>query len=245
MTSVRDENIWIRVVGGSIVSQLAELLTLGHVFTRIATEQQARPPRIQDCTQSSRPMTSFHPLSTGRQLYVSGGLKELYLGLRWNVFSSCGKAVSRWSLTNLLYTGYDQHVPRYFQDNYPWITAPAIGFMAAFLETTFILCPLESMRTKEMTSSLAAEHAQAESSSLVGKLTRGWDRVFTRQLAAWISYLTAYDVIRNFAISHLKDDDAPTPFHIKALVGIATGATSCCVTTPIDMLRTQVQRYMM
>ena len=242
MASVRDEGVWIRVVGGSILSQLAELLTLGHVFTRIATEQQARPPRIQDRTPSFRPNTSFYPLSTGRQLYAFGGLKELYLGLRWNVFSSCGKAVSRWSLTNLLYTGYDQHVPKHFQDSYPWIAAPAIGFMAAFLETTFILCPLENMRTKEMTSSLTSEPTRADSSSLVSKFTRGWDRVFTRQVAAWISYLTVYDVIRNFAISHVKDNAAPTPFHIKALVGIATGATSCCVTTPIDMLRTQVPK---
>ena len=236
---------WLRVVSGAIISQMAELLTLGHVFTRIATEQQARPPGFQDATRSSRPIPSFDPLSTGRQLYVRGGFRELYLGLRWNVLSSCGKAVSRWSLANLLYTAYDEHVPRRFQDRYPWIAAPMIGFTAALFETTFILCPLESLRTREMTSALASTRAPVDSLSLIGKLTRGWDRVFTRQVASWISYLTAYDVIKGILIPAAKDGEnaAPTPLEVKALVGIATGATTCCVTTPFDMLRTQVQCY--
>ena len=224
---------------------MAELLTLGHVFTRIATEQQARPP-VQDAAGTVRPTTSFYPLLTGRRLYAHGGFNELYLGLRWNILSSCGKAVSRWSLVNVLYTAYHENVPTQVRKRYPWIAAPTIGFTAAFLETTFILCPLESMRTKAMTSALAANprmHARTDSLSLVGKLTSGWDRVFTRQVVAWITYLTAYDAIKGIVISTTKDGDnpAPTPLYIKAIIGVATGATSCCVTTPIDMLRTQVK----
>ena len=45
-------------------------------------------------------------------------------------------------------------MPKPVRDYWCWSDAVAVGFTAALVETTFVLTPLESFRTLEMTTSL-------------------------------------------------------------------------------------------
>ena len=215
----------------------------GHVLNRIATAQQAQIPNAPF-------------LATARQLVAAGGPRELYKGLRWNLLSSCCKAGTRWTLTASLYHAADTFVPPPLRSQWFWSDSVAVAVAAALVETTFVLTPLESLRTLEMTTSLS-KHRQVVRDSINGRgllktLTAGWDRVFVRQLTSWVSYLVAYDQIKAVIIGNPTPSSDPskvvphTPskpatFAQKAAVGIGTGAIACVFTTPLDMLRTQAQ----
>ena len=206
----------------------------GHVFNRIATAQQAQIP---------------HPsfAKTVKTLYSTGGIKEFYKGLRWNLLSSCAKAGTRWTLTSSLYHAVESYVPSDVRDNAFWSDAVAVGFSAAFVETTFVLTPMESFRTLEMTTALQ-KHKQAVSETskkqgMIRTLLKGWDRVFVRQLTSWVTYLVAYDKVKTLVLGN-PDDNKPrgqASLVQKAAVGVGTGAVACVLTTPLDMLRTQTQ----
>lgn len=65
-----------------------------------------------------------------------------------------------------------------------------IGTSAAFLDTTLIVCPLESIKVREMTTTWSGGRAQMMDvfrEEGVGLLFRGWNRVFYKQVGvlAW------------------------------------------------------------
>ena len=209
----------------------------GHVLNRIATAQQAHVP--------NPPL--FRTVS---KLYERGGLWEFYKGLRWNMMSSCGKAATRWTLTGSLYHGVELFVPRSLRNCWFWNDAVAVGVSAAVIETTFVLTPLESFRTLEMTTT-SQDHRKAVGDStrhrgLFRTITAGWDRVFFRQLTSWVAYLVGYDVVKSWVIGknpqEASADKRPSAtLPQKVAVGVGTACVASLFTTPLDMLRTQAQ----
>eukprot|EP01120_Amphizonella_sp_Union-15-10_P004303 TRINITY_DN14933_c0_g1_i1.p1 TRINITY_DN14933_c0_g1~~TRINITY_DN14933_c0_g1_i1.p1 ORF type:complete len:291 (+),score=20.99 TRINITY_DN14933_c0_g1_i1:39-875(+) len=209
------------IAGG--IGQAAELLTLGHILTRIATEQQAHP--------------STSLLNSTRSIY-NKGFTEFYRGLRWNLVLSALKGGTRWGLNNSLFAFYTKLFPGSNK-----LVPAIVGVTGAAIETTFVLCPFESLRTREMTTNW--QNGQLEMYKVVKAVgpkifVVGWPRIFIRQTVNWVSYLMIYDTLRNTAKKASGKENLTLPY--KIFVASGTGIFAAIFATPFDMLRTQIQK---
>ncbi len=115
-----------------------ELLMLGQCLDRIKVEQEIRADlNIRDAIAS---------------IWKQGQWESFYRGLKWNLISSALKGSFGWSLHNLsnrfvmsIYAQKDPKHPSFY-------FSVLVGAGVAFLETSLILCPLERLKTFEMTN---------------------------------------------------------------------------------------------
>jgi len=206
------------------IGQAADLLTLGHILTRIATQQQANP--------------QFTFMQSIKSIHSKGGIPEFYKGLRWNLLIGVMKGASRWGLNNSLY--------RFYTTNFgnSSLVPVMVGVTGAAIETTLILCPFESLRTREMTTFW--KEGKVNMWHTITKIDgvkiffRGWDSILLRQVVTWVTYLVVYDQCRNIALK--SKGSMPLTWIDKILVGSATGFVACLLNTPFDMFKTQVQK---
>eukprot|EP01130_Rhizamoeba_saxonica_P012000 TRINITY_DN5019_c0_g1_i1.p1 TRINITY_DN5019_c0_g1~~TRINITY_DN5019_c0_g1_i1.p1 ORF type:complete len:286 (+),score=28.87 TRINITY_DN5019_c0_g1_i1:31-888(+) len=202
--------------------QIVELLTLGHIATRVATEQQANP--------------SYSVLKSIKNIYVKQGFLGYYQGLRWNIVMGFLKGASRWGLNNTLYNFF---TPMFEKESR--LVPVAVAVTGAFIETTLILCPFESLRTLDMTTSpgIKLDLWDKIRQEKLRVFFRGWNRIFFRQIVTWVTYLSVYDIIRQKIMKYRGDK---INSYDKVFVGMATGATASILNTPLDMLKTQIQK---
>lgn len=200
-------------------------LTLGHPLNRIATAQQASPG-----------VGTF--IKTIRYLHGMNGFREFYCGLRWNMASASCKGATRWGINNQLFSVFEQ-IPKNIQDQFKSIVPVSVGLSAAAIETTMYLCPLESLKTREMTQ--GHKHVwkvvKQEGPCI---FFRGWNRLYYRQAISWGTYLCVYDALRARLLDYKQGK--PVTQLEKTVMNAATGTIACLLTTPFDMLRTQIQK---
>ena len=103
----------------------------------------------------------------------------------------CMKGATRWGLNNSLFAFFsDILTPKH-----PLLPF-CVGFSAAAVETTFILCPFESLRTREMTA-VHHELLPAIKREKLGIFIHGWNRIFIRQSINWLTFIVSYDVLKS------------------------------------------------
>eukprot|EP01012_Entosiphon_sulcatum_P015810 TRINITY_DN2077_c0_g1_i1.p1 TRINITY_DN2077_c0_g1~~TRINITY_DN2077_c0_g1_i1.p1 ORF type:complete len:326 (+),score=30.83 TRINITY_DN2077_c0_g1_i1:47-979(+) len=233
--------LWYSFVCGA-TGQCLEIVTLGHILDRIKTEQQCNP-------------AASTVRSTAREIWRRGGLSDLYLGLRWNLLQGALKGSSRWGINNWCHAVVTAVTPEGLSKTHPSFFSGLVACTAAVTETTVLICPLESLKTLEMTiqrkpgtsaSSLVLQRLQADGSAL---LFRGWARTLLKQTVSWFAYLVGYGKFKEIAENantKLMPDGThvlqPIPWHHKAMVGAATGMMSAAIHTPVEMLKTQAQK---
>lgn len=210
------------------LGQVTELAIAGQFLSRVATYQQANPH--VGLRQSIV------------NIQAQEGLRGFYKGFRWNVGMSVCKGFTRWSFNNLMFSVFGSRIPKEIQERHSWVLPVIVGVGGAALETTLYLCPLESMKTREMTEKWGSKThmwrvVRTEGYSI---FFRGWTGLFPRQAITWGTYLVAYDKYRALVIS--LREGKPARAIDKILMNFMTGATAALLTTPLDLYKTQRQK---
>jgi hypothetical protein len=218
---------YISGVFGSL-GQLTELTLAGQVLSRIMTLQQAQP--------------SLSIRESIRTIYAENGFKSFFKGYRWNAGMSVCKGFTRWSFNNAMFAVCEKYISKETQKNYPSLIPLMAGMGGAMLETTLYLCPLESLKTREMTESWKGKNhmwhvIRSEGAAIFFK---GWTGLFPRQAITWATYLIVYDKYRQFIMSLREGKPARTID--KFFMNFMTGATAALLTTPLDLYKTQRQK---
>jgi len=147
----------------------------------------------------------------------------------------CLKGASRWGLNNFLFGFYS----KLLSTNHPLVPF-CVGISGAAVETTFILCPFESLRTREMTHVRGSTILPTIRQEGLGIFVHGWNRIFIRQSINWLVFIVSYDVLKTIALKF--NGNQPMNLFGKVLISSATGFIACMLSTPFDMLRTQIQK---
>lgn len=218
---------WLSGLAGSL-GMVIELTLGGQVLTRVVTAQQADP--------------NLKIVDAFKAIHYQKGMRGFFAGYRWNVGMACCKGFTRWSLNNAAFTFCHNHIPQEVQKKYPSLIPATVGLGGAAFETTLYLCPLESLKTREMTqlpsdTKKIAEIIRQEGPSL---FFRGWTGLFPRQAVAWSTYLLVYDKYRS-ALLKLREGERVNKGD-KFVVNALTGATAALLTTPLDLYKTQRQK---
>ena len=172
MSSAVDPSL-LRTFSCGMMTQCFEIMTLGHVLDRIKIEQQ-----------SNLSLRTFRQTTTS--LVNKGGVRELYRGIHWNVVQGSLKAATRWGLNGACFKGCEALLGPQFRHTNPGAFSGLVGFSAAFLDTTLFVCPLESIKVRDMTSGWKGRSHMLEvvKEEGFGLLFRGWSRVFMKQVAS-------------------------------------------------------------
>lgn len=186
-------------------------LPVGHVLERIRVWLNTNPSRN----------------AAVKTIYQEKGFRGFYQGIFWNAAPAMFKTGLRW--TNV--TISDQVISRYISSEYKNLKAALIGGTSAFLTTT-LFCPFERLKVVSMTKS-------ADSDLIFSNLMRGWRPMFIKQ--ATIS--TVFNVTYSFLMKTVQETDPTKTFttvHL-ATLSAAAGIVCAAVTTPIDMIKDQMQ----
>ena len=211
-----------------VVAHAYEVSSLGHILDRIRVEQEV------------------HPQLTLRKAVLSiwkkGRWNAFYRGLRWNIGLSAMKGGFGWSLHNVsnrfMLGVCHQKDP--LHPSFPFVIAVGLG--SAFLETTLILCPLERLKTVEMTHNskqifTVNEYIKKEG---IQFFYRGWKLVMLRQSCSWISYLGIYQHLRHSFLAY--NEDRSLSLIQKVFLGGITGGVVAVINAPLDLLKTRAQK---
>lgn len=202
-----------------------ELLSFGHICDRIKTHQQAHAQSLSIYKSSS-------------QIYTEKGIKGFYAGVKWNVLTHSGKAGFRWGTMSIMDDFCHRFIPLNVKEKYPSIQPMMLGITVSIAESFFLVCPAESLKTKEMTGTFSV--SKWIKSQGIKSLFDGWDAVLIRQAISWCSFLVAYDKVKRAACSFTGKTklDVFEQFSVGALAG----AINVLCTTPIDTIKTQMQK---
>ncbi len=207
------------------MAHLLEVGSGGHILDRIKVH----------CEKQG---TTASIMKNARDIFAQGGVKAFYKGLRWNLFLSAFKGSHGWVINNLS----NRFVSLFIKESerksllYP----ASVSLVTAAIEGTFVITPVERMKTIEMTSE----------KSVLSTLTYfkkhglpfffvGLPSVVFRQSVTWTSYLCFYDRYKAMVENYKS-------FQCISLVdkiGVAalTGASVCLVNSPIDFYKTHKQ----
>lgn len=220
---------YISGIAGSL-GMTAELTLGGQVLNRVLIAQQANP----DLTV----------INAVKSIYNQNGIKSFFVGYRWNVGMAVCKGFTRWSLNNTIFSFCQDHIPKEVQKNHQYLVPTIVGIGGAIFETTVYLCPLESLKTREMT--ILNPHGDKnkiwriirdEKGSIFFK---GWTGLFPRQAITWVTYLLVYDKYRTLLIKARGENQIGKVE--KIAMNFMTGATAAFLTTPFDLYKTQRQK---
>lgn len=231
------------VIGTAVAG--AELLTIGHVMDRI---------RVHQVTHVEEKSV----LKAARHIYELGGLKEFYVGLRWNLVIYCGKHAFRWGLMPTVDKIIrDSVLPK----NSPsWQVVSTSAAVFAFLETTLIKCPAESLKTKEMTRLNNRSVLDRIRSEGVRKtLWSGWSAIMIRQTVSWVSFRLSVDFSQNYitklffpsgtgvgsknsASSSSSNSTPDKSLKAKLLTSVFSGVINAAIVCPFDAVTIHIQK---
>jgi hypothetical protein len=158
--------------------------------------------------------------------------------MRWNLITNSGKGAIRLCIFNACDRFYRTILPTEIYKDYPSLASTLVGFTTGLLETTFVLCPLENLKTREMTSQRSLATMLKEEGP--GMLLNGWKMIVIKQSLALMAYLFSYEKLKQFTIAY--NEGKPVPMHHKMMLGAATGAIMSVFSTPFDLLKTQAQK---
>lgn len=217
----------VKIALGALLAA-AELLSLGHILDRIKTTQQAFPGR-------------FSALGATKHIYNHNGLLGFYTGLRWNLLTHCGKAAFRWAVMSHMSEFWTKIIPHQIHTQYPSLQSTLLGLSVGIVEATFLVCPAELIKTKEMTNSLAHFNFVPYVRTVgLKRLFDGVDVVILRQVMSWCSFLFAYEKTNQFALRWNEGNKLNLIPQFG--VGAAAGGINVLLTTPFDAIKTQVQK---
>eukprot|EP01065_Artemidia_motanka_P033105 TRINITY_DN40073_c0_g1_i1.p1 TRINITY_DN40073_c0_g1~~TRINITY_DN40073_c0_g1_i1.p1 ORF type:complete len:288 (+),score=57.92 TRINITY_DN40073_c0_g1_i1:101-964(+) len=215
------------VLAGGAAAQLIEAALIGHLLDRVKVEQQAHlhaSTRVPSATQCLR------------RMYARGGTGELYRGFRANLALGAVKGGTRWWLLTAASAGCSKLLPVRVREEHPCLYNAAVGAATGVLETTFVTCPLESVKVFQMTSSGRDVGSQLRRDPRM--LWRGWSSVLAKQVITWAVFLGTYDRVRRAAFAAREGRLSTAE---KAGVGAATGALASLLYAPADLTKTLSQ----
>lgn len=201
-----------------------ELFPVGHALDAIKTRQQTSACTIFQASTS---------------LYQKGGVREFYKGLRWNLALAPAKNACRWLLLDSLNKFYSGVLPKSLFDKVPVLQSLFVSATLAAGESIPI-CFLEKLKTWEMTNKGLSTPLQMLKIEGLSKLMDGWNVVYFKQLISWTSYLVAYQQINKWAVRH--NGEQSLSIGGEMLVGASAGAINVFVTSPLDTIKTQIQK---
>lgn len=214
------------MLAGSVAHSI-ELLTLGQFLDRIKVEKEARP-HLQSIKDAFK------------HIWQQGGWREFYKGFRANMALSVLKGSTGWGIHHLcnrqvlkIYPQKDKRLPS-------MSFTMLVGCTTGFIETSFILCPLERLKTYEMTSQgyHPLKNVKLVSSSGLKFMYKGWTPLLLRQTVSWTSYLVTYQKLRQAFLSR----SSTLTIQEKITLAVSTGAIVACINAPFDLLKTQLQQ---
>ncbi|MBN9377725.1 MAG: hypothetical protein BGO14_11575 [Chlamydiales bacterium 38-26] len=213
------------MLAGSVAHSI-ELFTLGQILDRIKVEKEARP-QLRSIKEAFK------------HIWKQGEGKEFYKGFRANIALSILKGSTGWGIHHLcnrqilrIYPQKDKHFPTVG-------FTTLVGCMTGFIETSFILCPLERFKTYEMTSKgQALKNVRIISNSGLKFMYKGWTPLLLRQTVSWASYLVTYQKLRQAFLNR----SSSLTMQEKITLSASTGAIVACINAPFDLLKTQLQQ---
>jgi hypothetical protein len=213
--------LWLSIVAGGLAGGI-EVATLGHLLDRLKVQQEA---------------------FLDKRIFTVWRREALYKGLRWNLLLGVSRGSMGWATHNvcnrmalIFFPEQDVRFPSFYFTS-------AVGIAVAALETSLFICPLERLKIIEMTDQKGIPFRISNLVQKEGKffIYQGWTRTVLRQSVSWLSYLSAYRVLRQ---SYLDSRSSPPSlsFTQKMGIGTAIGAFAAFMSTPFDLLKTQAQR---
>jgi Mitochondrial carrier protein len=218
---------WLSFFGGAFAHS-CEVLFTGHILDRVKVEQEIH--------------TSYSVKNAIFSIWKKGKWKEFSKGLKWNVALSALKGGCGWSIHNISNRTVSALYPQKDQSRPSFSHSATVGICTAFLETSFIACPLERLKTFEMTQQdkhqpTVREHIKQEG---IGFFYKGWNIVLLRQSLNWVTCLGIYQLLRQPLLDY--NHNQPLSLKQKIVLGAATGSLVAIVNAPVDLLKTHAQR---
>lgn len=211
---------------GAITSAF-ELVTLGHIADRVKIQKQVHVNK----------RISYIPLI--REMYRGGGYSEFYKGLRHNLLVHCPKNAFRWVAYSYFDNIYSKIVTT---KEYPLVKTTIVAFSVAIAESTFIVCPAEAMKTREMTQATAGKINAWSVFKMEGirAFTKGWTAVTLKSVVSWQSYLISYDLL--WMLATKRDPKKEPSFLNEFAIGAVAGLINAFVKAPLDRVKTDFQK---
>eukprot|EP01062_Namystynia_karyoxenos_P000971 TRINITY_DN10348_c0_g1_i1.p2 TRINITY_DN10348_c0_g1~~TRINITY_DN10348_c0_g1_i1.p2 ORF type:complete len:335 (+),score=109.45 TRINITY_DN10348_c0_g1_i1:78-1007(+) len=222
-----------RALVGGAVAQTLEVITVGHLLDRVKVEQQSL---LATRRAGELPGTA----ACARRMYARGGFRELYRGLGCNVALGCAKGASRWCVIAAGERVCRAVLPAAVARDRPCLYNAAVGVVAGTIETTFVVCPLESAKVWQMTRAEGGQGNSLRSELRRDPLMlwRGWSAQLVKQVVTWAVFLATYEKVRQAAFGFRGRQLSTAD---KACVGAATGALASLLHAPADLAKTLSQ----
>jgi Mitochondrial carrier protein len=218
-------------LAGSL-AHLIETISLGHLLDRIKVQQEALP----HLNTTQKAVKSLLETNTS-------SWSVMYRGLRWNMALGVLKGAFGWTIHNFCNRQATLILP---QKNPLLPSMPftaLVGCTTAIVESTFILCPLDRLKTFEMTdkSQQKSNIVDAIKKGGVRFVYRGWNLMTLRQGISWVSYLETYQTLRKRMLK--QEPTHSLSVAQKILLGCGTGSIAACLNAPVDLIKTQAQQW--
>lgn len=220
-------SIYLSVFAGG-AAHFAETVTFGHLVDRLMVQQQAFPA-IRSILESFR------------SIYHNEGKSGFYKGFRWNVLSSAAKGAGGWTILNTCSNGLSFIFPQKNSSDPSFQFNALLASNTAIIETTLLLGPFERLKIVEMT---ALERLQTLKMARDGGrkfIYRGWSVMVVQKSLSWLSYLTFYQHHRRYFFN--GEDERSLSTSQKMALGFGTGCFIASFSTPLDLLKTQLQKH--
>lgn len=214
------------VVGGFAHS--FEVLTFGHLLDRLKVEQEIHPDlKVKNALKA---------------VWRKGRWEALYRGFKWNAALSAFKGGFGWSIHNFSNSAMLSLYPQKNSKKSSFFFTTSVGVCTAFLETSFILCPLERLKTVDMTIKDKKISSAKDIIMTQGMrfFFRGWSLICLRQSCSWIAYLNVYQQLRQKL--QVYNADQASSLTQKIILGGCTGGLAAIINSPLDLLKTQLQK---
>lgn len=192
-----------------------EAVSLGHLLDRIKVCRELNP-----ALRSNLAATHYICNKEG----VSGFLK----GSRWNISLSALKGGIGWTLNRIAYDVVSWTTPHYEKER-PVVFSIAVGSTTGSLEAALFICPLNRLKTVEMSSKGKLNVGDKLQKHGLGYFYKGFSTTAIRYSVGWIACLTIYN--------HLKEKVT----HPMALGGL-TGGCAAVVSSPMDTVISRLQQ---
>ncbi len=162
-----------------------------------------------------------------RNIYSASGVLGFYEGFGWNLAPAMVKTGVRWANVSAA----DGLVSALVPVEYKRTKAGGIAAVSSLI-TVGLFCPFERMKVRAMTwDRLTSQEALG--------LWRGWRPMFVKQATISAVFNLTYTEFLKWAIQYRAPLDLETR-HL-AVISAASGAVCAAVTTPIGMVKDQMQ----
>lgn len=217
----------LAMFAGSL-AHFAETATLGHLIDRLMVQQQA-------FLENRSIRESF------KSIYRVEGKKGFYKGFKWSVFSSAIKGAGGWTLLNTCNKGLNFVFPHKDTNNPSHQFNIILATTTAIAEATLLLCPFERLKVVEMTTLTRIRTLKIACDGGLKFFYRGWSVMTVQKSLSWFSYLTFYQHHRRYLFN--EGDNRPLTPKEKIALGFGTGCFIALFSTPLDLVKTQVQKH--